>query len=122
MTFKKRILALASAMMLVPVIAVSAMSASADTIVYGDVDGNGTVDINDATKVQKKILDMPVEVVENFDTVADVNLDKKVNVRDVTLIQMKVAALINELPVTETEAETQPETDEEGWYHKIIQP
>ncbi len=122
MTFKKRILALASAMMLVPVIAVSAMSASADTIVYGDVDGNGTVDINDATKVQKKILDMPVEVVDNFDTVADVNLDNKVNVRDVTLIQMKVAALINELPVTETEAETQPETDEEGWYHKIIQP
>ena len=121
MTFNKKLIAIASSLALVCVIAFSAISALAvEADKCGDVDGNGTVDINDATIVQKKILSMNTpEVVDNYQTIADTTGDGIINIKDVTAIQKYIAGIYEDLPYEET---TQPATDEDGYYTQIIQP
>ncbi len=61
--------------------------------VLGDVDGNGRVDVSDATNIQK----YATKAIK-FDSVqllcADVNNDNEVNIKDATYIQKKIAGLI----------------------------
>lgn len=129
MIYNKRIIAaIIAAIALISVCAASFAVNAVENQKIGDVDGNGEIDINDATTIQK-VLAKLTENPENYDTVADVNSDGIVNVRDVTVIQKYLAKYYNELPYTEGETEpvttapvTQPETDEEGWVHKIYQP
>ena len=59
----------------------------------GDVNGDGKLNIRDATAIQKhlaKIATLSDEVLP----VADYNADGKVNVKDATTIQKKIAGLI----------------------------
>lgn len=59
----------------------------------GDVNGDGKLNIRDATAIQKhlaKIATLSDEVLP----VADYNADGKVNVKDATAIQKKIAGLI----------------------------
>ena len=58
----------------------------------GDADGNATVNVKDATAIQKVVAGLSVA---NYDeTVADADEDGKVNVKDATAIQKWVAGLL----------------------------
>ena len=59
--------------------------------VWGDVDGDGTITIADATALQKYAMDLPTGTPRFIADVADVNGDGKVSVLDVTCIQKYVA-------------------------------
>lgn len=66
--------------------AVSAVGSS-DERVFGDVDGNGTVNIKDTTRLQKYIADSGVEISGEL---ADVNSDGEINISDGRCIQKYV--------------------------------
>lgn len=66
-----------------------------DTEIIGDVNGDLTVNIKDATLIQKKVAKL-VEFDETQERLGDVNFDKAVNIKDATLIQKKAAGLISE--------------------------
>ncbi len=66
--------------------------------VYGDVDGNGIVDIRDVTMIQKhlaRISDIPA----NRLAAAKVMNGKSLTIIDATAVQKKIASLIDEFPV-----------------------
>lgn len=69
--------------------------------INGDVDKNGTLNILDATQIQK-ILAKLVEADDEQNQLSDFNCDKKINILDATEIQ-KVLAKINEMPVEPVE-------------------
>lgn len=76
------------------------------TYSYGDIDGNGKIDIIDATSVQRfiaKIISMDIDSVES----ADVDGDGKVSVMDCTSIQQYVAKVIKVFPC-ESKPDTEP--------------
>ncbi len=58
----------------------------------GDTNSDLKVSIKDATLVQKKIANIPVDV-EILEEIADCNEDSKVNIKDATLIQKHLAKL-----------------------------
>ena len=64
--------------------------------VKGDADGNGTVNINDVTYAQRILLGYYPLTDEKL-ALLDVNKDGKFTIRDVTLIQMYVAHMIDSL-------------------------
>lgn len=81
-----RIILILSAMILVCAFAMGASASSDSAYVLGDANGSGSVDIRDASTVQK----VSVHILELSGTkklAADVNLDGRVNIRDATLIQ-----------------------------------
>lgn len=79
----------------------SLFSVSAADILYGDADKNGSVDVSDATTVQKYIVSLIGE--EDIDlTAAEVTGDDDVNVKDATCIQKYAAEQIDKFPVEET--------------------
>ncbi len=71
-----------------------AASAATENIVLttGDVDGNGTVNISDCTRLQKYIAGM-VQLTDEELAVSDTNGDGKINISDVTKIQKVLAGL-----------------------------
>ena len=68
------------------------------TIVYGDVNGDGNVTIDDATLVQKAVAEL-AELDAKQQKAADVNGDDSVTIDDATLIQKYVAEIIDRFPV-----------------------
>lgn len=62
----------------------------------GDIDSNGNINIEDATMIQKYIVDL-VELSDMQLIVADVNGDGIVNIEDVTNIQKFIAEIITSL-------------------------
>lgn len=64
-----------------------------DTILYGDVNGDGNVNIVDATIVQKYTAEILVLTPEQL-IIGDVNHDGRVDVQDATLIQKMFAEII----------------------------
>ena len=75
----------------------SVASVGATRLLYGDADQNSTVNVKDATAIQKHIADI-ISLSEYGYMVADVDADEKVNVKDATTIQKFVASIINEFP------------------------
>lgn len=65
--------------------------------VIGDVDGNGSVSIDDATLIQMYAANL-LELDDLAVSRADVGNDGSVNVDDATLVQLYVANLIDEFP------------------------
>ena len=55
----------------------------------GDTDANGTINVKDATQIQKFAAKL-VELDETSEALADVDLDGKVNVKDATAIQKAI--------------------------------
>lgn len=76
----------------------------------GDVDGNGEIDINDATAYQL-ILAGKQAVTPAFELNGNTVTDGKKNIIDVTGIQCYVAKVFKKLPVTL-----------DGYYSEIIRP
>ena len=56
----------------------------------GDCDGDGKVDVNDATYIQHVVAGS-AEKPDNFDSKADFNKDGKVDVTDITAYQIYLA-------------------------------
>ncbi len=81
---------------------VTAFAADGDTsIVYGDVDGDGVVKINDATAIQRHIAEKEGFILEPGSDAfkrADVDGDGALTVQDVTLIQRYLAEFIDKFP------------------------
>ncbi len=61
------------------------------TVLLGDADGNGTVNINDATAVSRAVASFPFDDIEQLRLRGDVNLDGRLTVDDVTLLQQYLA-------------------------------
>ena len=65
----------------------------------GDADGDTTVNIKDATAIQKWIADIEVEGFD--DAAADANLDETINIKDATEIQKWIADLLTDSMIGE---------------------
>ncbi len=65
----------------------------------GDADGDNTINIKDATAIQKKIAE--IEVTSFNEAAADANLDGQVNIKDATEIQKSIAGLLPDSTIGE---------------------
>lgn len=101
----KRLLSIILASMLV-VISIPAYAYSAGGYANGDVDKSGTLDVNDATLVQKYIVETTV-LDKDAKLRADANLDGDVNILDSTTIQKAIADIS---PLPEEPTTVQPTT------------
>lgn len=96
---KKLFALLLSAAMVISMLCIAPVSASAETSgdelsdkLYGDVNGDGKVNIKDATDIQRAAASI-IELTDVQNVVADVNGDSKVNIKDATGIQKFAASL-----------------------------
>ena len=86
-------------------------SAAENEVLLGDVNGDGKVDVTDATTVQMIVAEL-TKVSDARMKAADVNGDGDVNITDVTLIQQYAAEISTDFPIGEPiETETQPATE-----------
>lgn len=83
---------------------------------FGDADGNAVLNVNDATSVQKHIT--RIELLSKSQSfVSNVNNDDKINIKDATLIQKKIAFGTEfGKPDNDTEDETEPPTEPSDSY------
>ncbi len=101
----------------------SAGKASAASVMLGDADGSGTVNINDVTCIQTKVAEFHVS--EGFSqAAADIDGNGEVTIADATLLQRWLAEYESqyEIGVRPTEPATQMPTDENGWGRVIFKP
>lgn len=109
--------------------------ANAETVLYGDADNNGVLEVNDASVVLKKVLKgekMPVEEKENYMEIVDVNGDKVLDSSDVAEILQMILdseykpSAVPERPTTsnvatETTTEAATETSTEATTDKATE-
>ena len=76
---------------------VAVLADSEEQFKTGDVDKNSSINIKDATLVQKYVAGI-VELDEEALLLADTDANSNVNVKDATLIQKFVAGLVAEFP------------------------
>ena len=70
-----------------------AISVTADSgYIFGDVDGNGVVEIADATWLQRHLASIDIPFTINMKT-ADIDSDGQITLMDATLIQLWLAQL-----------------------------
>ena len=65
-----------------------------EVVIYGDIDGNGTINIVDLLSVQKNILGY-TKLTNSYLKAADVNKDNKINVVDLLMIQKHILNVTN---------------------------
>ncbi|MGN0452927.1 MAG: dockerin type I repeat-containing protein, partial [Ruminococcus sp.] len=65
----------------------------ADSTIIGDADGNGIINVKDATAIQKHVAGI-ITLTNQELANADFNADGVVNVKDATAVQKKVAGII----------------------------
>ena len=81
--------------------ALSAINAgAAETTLYGDANGDGIVNIKDATCIQRQIAGIEAISAENLKA-ASVSGEETLTVQDATLIQKYIAGIINIFPAEE---------------------
>lgn len=107
------------------------VASAASTPLYGDVNQNGSVEITDATDVQKYLAKM-VDLTEEQLALADVDNDKSITVVDATTIQKYLAKLIEDFPINErindslnidySAFESREHTEEEQLYLELFDP
>ena len=68
------------------------------TLVIGDVDGDGFVNVNDALEILKIVVGL-IELDDNAKKAADVNGDNVINVNDALDVLKKVVGLIDKFAV-----------------------
>ena len=93
-----------------PATTAPATTAPEDKPLWGDVDGNGTVNINDVTALQNYFV-RKIKKPAGFDKNADVNTDNLKNIYDATVIQLYLAGTLKKLPITP-----------DGYYAELIRP
>ena len=65
-----------------------------EIIIFGDVDGNGVINVGDLLHIQKHILNI-TKMTGAFEKAADINKDSKVSVVDILSVQKQVLGLLN---------------------------
>ena len=85
-------------------------AAGAESILYGDADGNGEVEIVDVTYIQRHLADIPTSKPINMQA-AVVSGDDELSIIDATLIQRKLVGIISVFPVEEQQTPTEPKKD-----------
>lgn len=79
--------------------------------ILGDADGNGVVDILDATKIQRILAHLLTDPDGGYTLRGDVDGDQMLTAADVTLIQRHLASLKTKYPIGQlVEAPTEAET------------
>lgn len=76
-----------------------------ETVMYGDANSNGTVEISDVTKIQKFIANKDT-LTDVQQTAAKVSGNRTISIDDATLIQKYVAKTIDKFPVEEQKSDT----------------
>ncbi len=80
------------------------------TLVYGEVNGDGVINVNDATAIQKHSVGIQA-LAEKYVPVADVNGDGRINVMDATYVQKYAGSLGDTAKVGQPyETEVEPTT------------
>lgn len=113
----KRILTIVLSFMIVFSTVFCAMATESDKM--GNVDGDSSVSITDASYIQFYLADLVSESDINL-KYADVDGDKNVSVLDATLIQLYLAQIIDKFPADEMEKD--PSIDSDGYYDQIVKP
>ena len=108
MNNKKVIISIISIVLILVMSTTSANGATARK--YGDVDGNGVVDINDVSTFQLTLLGI-LEPTEAFNRNSNTYTDQKTSIRDVTVIQLYLVGRFRKLPITP-----------DGYYAEILIP
>ena len=67
---------------------------SYEVVIFGDIDGNGTINVVDLLSVQKNILGY-TKLTNSYLKAADVNKDNKINVVDLLMIQKHILNVTN---------------------------
>ena len=86
---------LAVSCIIVPIMTTEAKdndNTQAESLIHGDVDGDGVVTILDATYIQRKLASIPISFEFN-DEIADADEDGDVTILDATMIQRYLASL-----------------------------
>ena len=106
----KRVLFILLSLILVLSVISVATAAGAESILYGDADGNGEVEIVDATYIQRHLADIPTPNPINMQA-AIVSGDDELSIIDATLVQRKLVGIISVFPVEEQQTPTEPKKD-----------
>lgn len=106
----KKVLAIILSLILVLSALSVATAAGAESVLYGDADGNGEVEIVDATYIQRHLAGITIPNPINMQA-AVVSGDDELSIIDATLIQRKLVGLISVFPVEEQQTPTEPKTD-----------
>ena len=112
---KKALCLVLSGMMAVSVAVCGTLSAGAEIIKIGDVNGDGEIKVADVLLMQNFIA-KKITFTDRQKLAADVNGDKEVKVNDVLIMQNFIAKNISEFPVPDievpTDGPTEPPTEE----------
>ncbi len=80
------------------------------TIKYGDINGDGSINVGDGVTLKKHLAGMTVKIDM---TASDVNLDEKINTTDAVLLMRHLAGMNVELGVPQQPTVPEPTTPEE---------
>lgn len=80
------------------------------TIKYGDINGDGTVNVGDGVTLKKHLAGMSIEINE---VASDVNLDGKINTTDAVLLMRHLAGVNVQLGVAQKPTTPEPTTPED---------
>lgn len=108
---KKALCLLLSGMMAVSIAVCGTLSAGAEIIKIGDVNGDGEIKVADVLLMQNFIA-KKITLTDRQMLAADVNGDKEVKVIDVLLVQQYIAKNISKFPVPDIEVPTDEPTEE----------
>lgn len=108
---KKALCLMLSGMMAVSVVVCGTLSAGAEIIKIGDVNGDGEIKVADVLLTQNFIA-KKITFTDRQKLAADVNGDREVKVNDVLIMQNYIAKNISEFPVPDIEVPTEPPTEE----------
>lgn len=107
MTFLSLTKKLTAGLTTVALLSMAVLSASAVSVV-GDLNADSTVDVNDATYLQKILADLETAP-DDLEVVAEAYADGKIDIKDATAIQLYSAYLVEALPMNpKGQDETQP--------------
>lgn len=80
------------------------------TIKYGDINGDGSINVGDGVTLKKHLAGMSIQINE---VASDVNLDGKINTTDAVLLMRHLAGMNVELGVAQQPTAPEPTTPEE---------
>lgn len=80
------------------------------TIKYGDINGDGSINVGDGVTLKKHLAGMSIQINE---VASDVNLDGKINTTDAVLLMRHLAGMNVELGVSQQPTTPEPTTPEE---------
>ena len=76
------------------IIVVGETTTTLEVVIYGDVDGNGVINVGDLLHIQKHILSLQ-KMTGPFEKSADINRDSKITVIDILSVQKQVLGIMN---------------------------